>query len=172
MNKLIVENISKNNFKFFGDIIIKENTCDKISINQETTIRHNAVSKLNLNANNGTSAISIFSAIPRKKPIIIKILEKHPLATQTFLPVQNFNWLVVVAEEKNNLPNLKTLRCFKINSETGITYKTNIWHHPLLVLAKQDFWVIDRIDNNNNKKENLEEFHFNENDYAYLDLNT
>ena len=93
-------------------------------------------------------------------------------ATQTFLPIQNFDWLVVVAEEKNNAPNLESLRCFKINSEFGVTYKTNVWHHPLLVLKKQDFWIVDRINNKESNNENLVEFNFNENDYAYINLNT
>ena len=87
----------------------------------------------------------------------IKILEKHPLATQTFLPIQNFDWLAVVAEEKNNLPNLESLRCFKINSEFGVTYRTNVWHHPLLVLKKQDFWIVDRINNKERNNEIMKE---------------
>jgi len=76
------------------------------------------------------------------------------------------------SEEKNNLPNLESLRCFKINSEFGITYRTNVWHHPLLVLKKQDFWIVDRINNKERNNENLVEFYFNENDYAYINLNT
>ena len=165
MNELPIETVNQEAFLPFGDIIEK-------TINQGTTIRHSEISKLNLNTNNGESYISIFSGEPRKFPIEIKILEKHPLATQTFLPIQNFDWLVVVAEEKNNLPNLESLKCFKINSEFGITYRTNVWHHPLLVFKKQDFWIVDRINNKERNNENLVEFYFNENDYAYINSNT
>ena len=69
------------------------------------------------------------------------------------------------------MPNLNTLRCFKVNSETGVTYKTNTWHHPLLVTKNQDFWVIDRINNFEKNNENLAEFYFDEKDYVYIDLN-
>ena len=171
MNILPIETINQETFLPFGDIIEKTNSNKKLTINQGTTIRHSEISKLNLNTNNGDSYISIFSGEPRKFPIEIKILEKHPLATQTFLPIQNFDWLVVVAQEENNMPNLNTLRCFKVNSETGVTYKTNTWHHPLLVTKNQDFWVIDRINNFEKNNENLEEFYFDEKDYVYIDLN-
>jgi ureidoglycolate hydrolase len=53
----------------------------------------------------------------------------------------------------------------------GVTYKTNTWHHPLLVTKNQDFWVIDRINNFEKNNENLEEFYFDEKDYVYIDLN-
>ena len=43
---------------------------------------------------------------------------------------------------------------------------------PLLVLKKQDFWIVDRINNKESNNENLVEFNFNENDYAYINLNT
>ena len=98
MNVLSIENINQESFSPFGDIIEKTNANKKLSINQGTTIRHSEISKLNVNTNNGDSYISIFSGEPRKFPIEIKILEKHPLATQTFLPIQNFDWLVVVAQ--------------------------------------------------------------------------
>ena len=69
------------------------------------------------------------------------------------------------------MPNLNSLRCFKVNSEMGVTYKTNTWHHPLLVTKNQDFWVIDRINNFEKNNENLVEFYFDEKDYVYVDLN-
>ena len=130
MNVLPIEIINQEAFLPFGDIIEKANSNKKLTINQGTTIRHSEISKLNLNTNNGESYISIFSGEPRKFPIEIKILEKHPLATQTFLPIQNFDWLVVVAEEKNNAPNLESLRCFKINSEyekLSLSFNENIF---------------------------------------------
>ena len=171
MNFLKIETIDENNFSPFGDIIDKKSSSKQISINQGTTKRYSEISKLNLNEKSGDSFVSIFSGKPRPFPIKIKILEKHPLATQTFLPIQNFDWLVVVAKEKNNMPNLQTLRCFIINSEIGVTYKTNTWHHPLLVTKNQDFWVIDRINNFEKNNENLEEFNFDVKDYVYIDLN-
>ena len=69
--------------------------------NQGTTKRFHEISELDLYLEKGRPFISIFEGSPRPKPIIIKILEKHPLGSQTFLPVQDYKWLTVVASEIN-----------------------------------------------------------------------
>ena len=160
MFKIKIEEINKEEFSPFGHLIEKNNSKKKFSINQGTTERFHQVSKLNLNSDNGEPSISIFEGTPRPKPILLKIMEKHPLATQTFLPIQDFNWLTVVALEVNGLPDLRTMRCFMLCGKTGLTYNKNIWHHPLLVLKKQDFWIVDRINDLENKDKNLTEYNF------------
>ena len=160
MIKLKIEEINENEFLPFGHLIQKKNSKDEYIINQGTTKRFHEISELDLYLEKGRPFISIFEGSPRPKPIIIKILEKHPLGSQTFLPVQNYKWLTVVASEINGLPDLESLRCFSLNGNTGITYKKNIWHHPLLVFKKQDFWVVDRVNNDEDKFKNLIEYNF------------
>ena len=170
MNNISIEQLDINIFSKFGDIIQKKNALDLRSINQGTTTRYHNISKLSLESKNGNSAISIFSGSPRDLPIEIKIMEKHPIASQTFLPIQDYDWLIVVCEEKNELPDLSTLRCFQVDGDTGITYNKNIWHHHLLVKKKQDFWVIDRINDQENSSINLQEYHFNNNEIRVINL--
>ena len=97
-------------------------------------------------------------------------MEKHPIASQSFLPIQNYDWLIVVCEEKNEVPDLSTLRCFHVNGDTGVTYNKNVWHHPLLVKKKQDFWVIDRINDQEDSSINLKEYHFTNNETRFITL--
>ena len=170
MNNISIEQLDINIFSKFGDIIQKKNALDLRSINQGTTTRYHNISKLSLESKNGNSSISIFSGSPRDLPIEIKIMEKHPIASQSFLPIQDYDWLIVVCEEKNELPDLSTLRCFQVDGDTGITYNKNIWHHPLLVKKKQDFWVIDRINDQENSSINLQEYHFNNNEIRVINL--
>jgi ureidoglycolate lyase len=170
MNNISIEQLDINTFSKFGDIIQKKNALELRSINQGTTTRHHNISKLSLESKNGNSSISIFSGSPRDLPIEIKIMEKHPIASQSFLPIQDYDWLIVVCEEKNELPDLSTLRCFQVDGDTGITYNKNIWHHPLLVKKKQDFWVIDRINEQENSSINLQEYHFNNNEIRVINL--
>jgi ureidoglycolate lyase len=170
MNKISIEQLDINIFSKFGDIIQKKNALELRSINQGTTTRHHNISKLSLESKNGNSAISIFSGIPRSFPLEIKIMEKHPIASQSFLPIQDYDWLIVVCEEKNELPDLNTLRCFHVDGDTGITYNQNVWHHPLLVKKKQDFWVIDRINDQENPSINLQEYHFENNETRFINL--
>jgi ureidoglycolate lyase len=170
MNNISIEQLDINTFSKFGDIIQKKNALELRSINQGTTTRYHNISKLSLESKNGNSSISIFSGSPRDLPIEIKIMEKHPIASQSFLPIQDYDWLIVVCEEKNELPDLSTLRCFQVDGDTGITYNKNIWHHPLLVKKKQDFWVIDRINDLENSSINLQEYHFNNNEIRVINL--
>ena len=170
MNNITIEQIDTNIFSRFGNIIEKKNALELRSINQGTTTRYHNISELDLESKNGNSSISIFSSIPRDLPIEIKIMEKHPVASQSFLPIQNYDWLIVVSEEKNELPNLDTLRCFHVNGDTGVTYNKNVWHHPLLVKKKQDFWVIDRINDQEDTSINLKEYYFTYNETRYITL--
>jgi ureidoglycolate lyase len=170
MNKISIEQLDINIFSKFGDIIQKKNALELRSINQGTTTRYHNISKLSLESKNGNSAISIFSGSPRDLPIEIKIMEKHPIASQSFLPIQDYDWLIVVCEEKNELPDLNTLRCFHVDGDTGITYNQNVWHHPLLVKKKQDFWIIDRINDQEDSFINLKEYHFENNETRFINL--
>ena len=170
MNNIPIEKLDSNVFSRFGNIIEKKNASELRSINQGTTTRYHNISELDLESKNGNSGISIFSGLPRDLPIEIKIMEKHPIASQSFLPIQDYDWLIIVSEEKNELPDLNTLRCFHVNGDTGITYNKNIWHHPLLVKKKQDFWVIDRINDKEDTSINLEEYHFTNNETRFITL--
>ena len=170
MNIISVEQLDTDIFSRFGNIIQKKNALELRSINQGTTTRHHNISKLSLESKNGNSGISVFSGSPRSFPLEIKIMEKHPIASQSFLPIQDYDWLVVVSEEKNELPDLSTLRCFHVNGDTGITYHENVWHHPLLVRKKQDFWVIDRINDQEDASINLKEYNFTNNETRFITL--
>ena len=170
INKIEIENINLDNFSEFGHVIQKESAFKKITINQGTTVRHHNISDLELNNEDGIPTISIFSGSPRNIPIEIKIMEKHPIASQSFLPVQNIDWLIVVSREKDGMPDLDTMRCFHVEGDFGITYKKNVWHHPLLVRKNQDFWIVDRIKKSENPSINLKEYHFKENQIRHLIL--
>jgi len=169
MIKIKIEEINKENFLPFGHLIQKNNCVKEFNINQGTTKRFHQISNLELNLEKGEPSISIFEGTPRPRPILIKIMEKHPLATQTFLPIQDFNWLTVVALENTSLPDLSSLRCFSVNGSTGLSYNINTWHHPLLVLKKQDFWVVDRINDLEEKNKNLTEYNFHSDEHFCID---
>ena len=170
MNNISIEQLDASDFSKFGRIVEKKNALELRSINQGTTTRYHNISELDLESKNGISSISIFSGTPRNLPIEIKIMEKHPVASQSFLPIQDYDWLVVVSEEKNELPDLNTLRCFHVNGDTGITYNKNVWHHPLLVKKKQDFWVVDRINDQEDTSINLKEYNFTKNETRFITL--
>ena len=69
-----------------------------------------------------------------------KMLEKHPLGSQAFYPIEDKRWLVVVA----SAPEPESVCAFWASGRQGVNYHQNVWHHPLLVIESQQFVIIDR----------------------------
>ena len=79
----------------------------------------------------------------------IKMMEKHPLGSQAFIPMKETKFLVFVAP-KGKKPNVKKIESFIIPKQTGINYKPGIWHFPLISTKNMNFLVIDRKGIGNN----------------------
>jgi ureidoglycolate lyase len=85
-------------------------------------------------------------------------MERHPLGTQAFYPLQDRPWLLVVSNADDPL-DPAGLKAFRASGIQGVNYARNIWHHPLLVLEPDsDFLIVDR----GGEGDNLEEVWFSE----------
>lgn len=169
-NMLTKSTIDADSFKPFGSLISIGNERRKFSINDGYCERFDEMSIVEIEDEKAKPIISIFSAIPRKRPIKIDYLEMHPLGSQTFLPIHKRDWLIIVASDQGGVPDISSTKCFKVKGNQGITYKPYTWHFPLLVDLEQDFWVIDRSSKNDQSKENLKEYFFRkEDEELYLD---
>lgn len=72
----------------------------------------------------------------------LKKLERHPHATQTFVPIEAGRYLVVVcAAAADGSPDLATLRALIGDEKHAITYGQNVWHHGLTVLDARTRFV-------------------------------
>ena len=68
-------------------------------------------------------------------PMRVKVLERHPHSSQTFIPVNAARYLVIVAPDKSDgSPELEGARCFLADGRQGITYRRGLWHHDMTVL--------------------------------------
>ena len=148
--KIIIKpkKITRKNFKKFGDLI-----CTKkirpININNGYAKRFDNLCKINTSLRKGNTIVSIFSAKKRKFPMSIKMMEKHPLGSQAFVPMNETTFLVFVAP-KGKRPNTKKIESFIVPKQTGINYKPGIWHFPLISSKNMNFLVIDRKGIGNN----------------------
>ena len=79
----------------------------------------------------------------------IDMMEKHPLGSQAFIPMDDTSFLVFVAP-KGKKPNIKNIKSFVVPKQTGINYKPGIWHFPLISKKNMNFLVIDRKGKGNN----------------------
>ena len=150
--KIIIKpkKITRKNFKKFGDLI-----CTKkirpININNGYAKRFDNLCKINTSLRKGNTIVSIFSAKKRKFPMSIKMMEKHPLGSQAFIPMNETKFFVFVAP-KGKKPNINRIKSFIVPKQTGINYKPGIWHFPLISNKNMNFLVIDRKGIGNNLK--------------------
>ena len=145
-----IELLTKAGFAPFGDVI-EIDGAQHYPINQGFAERFNDLAHVDVSAEGGSVNISLAVAKPRPQPIGIKLMERHPLGSQIFYPLQDRPWLVLVCA---NPLDGKTYRCFRATGRQGINYARNAWHHPLLVLDPESrFLVVDRKGPGNNLEE-------------------
>ncbi len=144
-----IETLTKEAFAPFGDVVEIERA-QHYTINQGFAERFNNLANIDVSTEGGEVNISIFTAIPRPKPIEIKLMERHPLGSQLFYPLQNEDWLVLVCAD----PLVESsYRLFQATGRQGVNYARNAWHHPLLVHNNGKFMIIDRKGAGNNLEE-------------------
>lgn len=130
-------------FAPFGEVIETAGHTPRL-INEGTSERYDDLSPVDVLANGGRPLISIFKATPRPLPFVVKGLERHPLSSQAFYPLDGLPYLVVVAESAD-APWERRIRAFRAAGHQGVNYRRNTWHHALLALGKTcHFLVVDR----------------------------
>ena len=142
-------------FRPFGDVIEPDNAAAIRLINGGTTTRFHDVATVDVSAEGGRPLISIFRGKPFARPVTIRMVERHPLGTQAFVPLESRPYLVVVAPDKGGRPGEPM--AFLAAGNQGVSYARDTWHHPLVALGEvSDFLVVDR----GGEGSNLEEFFF------------
>ncbi len=146
--------LSRQAFAPFGDVL-EVAGANHFAINQGTTERYHDLARLDLDNVGGKPIVSIFETQPRALPIQLEVMERHPLSSQAFYPLQDRNWLIVVASGDDPLA-LENLKAFRATGRQGINYAANTWHHPLLVFDTDSrFLIIDRKGPGDNCEERI-----------------
>lgn len=159
--RLVPEPLTVAAFAPFGTVIEADHARSHL-INAGRTRRFHALAEPDCAAEGGHPIISIFRGTPWPAPVRITMLERHPLGSQAFVPMQPQPWIAVVAER----PDPLTCRAFLARGDQGLQLSRGVWHHPLIVLSPmQDFLVVDRAGPGNN----LEEIAFDEGAAPTLD---
>ena len=142
MKKLAIEPLTRAAFKPFGDVIELDGA-KQIPINLGTTIRFHDLAKIDVEEQNGRPLVNLFRGQPRVLPFEVKMMERHPLGSQAFIPLTAGRYLVVVAPAGEFDPS--QMRAFWTDAWQGVNYAKGVWHHPLLALDRvSDFVVVDR----------------------------
>jgi ureidoglycolate lyase len=130
-------------FAPFGDVIETEGR-DSSWINERTCRRFDDLATVDVGEADGRPLLSIFEASPRPLPLKICTLERHPLSSQAFYPLQSQPFLIVVAANVA-VPDAGGIRVFLSSGSQGVNYRRNTWHHSLIAIdRKSSFLVVDR----------------------------
>ena len=88
--------VTKTNFATFGDLISSEDV-KPMDINAGYAKRFDNLANISTSKNEGKTIVSIFSALKRTFPMKIDMMEKHPLGSQTFVPMKETTFITFVA---------------------------------------------------------------------------
>ncbi|MEM6818713.1 MAG: ureidoglycolate lyase [Pseudomonadota bacterium] len=82
-------------------------------------------------------------------PCEMTVVERHPLGSQAFLPLDTLHYVIAVAPPQPQ-PDPTLFQGFVVPPRTGINMRAGVWHVPLLgSKVGQTFAVIDRATEDN-----------------------
>ena len=135
--------LDADSFAPFGEVIEAEGRAWRW-INDGTTQRFDDLARIDVTQSQGRPLVSIFRARPQAVPFQVRSLERHPMSSQCFFPLDGRPFLVIVAEAGEQ-PIATRIRAFLSSGRQGVNYRRNTWHHSLIALDQiSNFLVVDR----------------------------
>jgi ureidoglycolate lyase len=122
-------------------------------INAGTSRRADMPGVLSLHEDGGQPAACVFRASAQAPHGSWRVLERHRLGSQTFVPMavhgddlndRSAPLGVLLVALGDLTPDLATLRAFWFTAQQAFTLKPGTWHHPLIAWRESDFWVMER----------------------------
>ncbi len=139
---LLVTPLSREAFAPFGDVLDACGPADDVAnAGAAHVFRDRAAA--DYTAEDGRIRFNVVRTAPRRLPLAIEMLERHPLSSQLFSPLAAADWLVVVAPAGMLDPD--AIVAFRARPDQAVSYRRGVWHHPLIALDRaSDFLVVDR----------------------------
>ena len=139
--EIVAEPLTREAFARFGEVIDTQGT-ESFPINQGRTERFHALAGVELLGDDPRAILSVFRGQPLE-PLVITLMERHPLGSQAFVPINNHPFLAVVAPPGDC--DEAAIRGFLARGTPGLSYRAGTWHAPVLPLeADADYLVVDR----------------------------
>lgn len=137
-------------FSPFGHVIAAKGAPDML-INQGKCGRFHDLSRP-VTDSAGVISISLFVARTITLPTTLEMVERHPLGSQSFLPMTDDPFLVIVAPDRGGTPGRPVV--FLTDGTQGVTYAPGTWHGVLTALSGPGrFAVVDRVGPGDNLQE-------------------
>lgn len=134
--------LTREAFGPFGDVI--DDTGETVfSTNDGTALRIHELGIADCQAEGGRTLFSIFRMKRPSVPEAVRLMERHPISSQAFVPLGVVRFVALVARPGTR-PRASDLRAFVTNGRQGVNYRCGTWHYPLIALDPGDFLVVDR----------------------------
>lgn len=149
MTTIKAQPITAEAFAPYGELLTPRDRADRM-INAGRCERHHALATVERNG--GEAIISIFRSEPVSLPYDCVLLERHPLGSQAFMPLNGEPWLSVVAPDEGGRPGAPL--AFLVPAGMGVNLRAGVWHGVLTPLDHAaDFLVVDRDGDGENLQE-------------------
>lgn len=123
-------------------------------INQGMCDRFHDLARIEIADEEGSPGISIGHGRPYDLPLNLKMVERHPLGSQAFIPLGPDPFLVIVAPDEAGRPGRPL--AFLTSPGQGVSYHPDTWHGVLTPLARPaSFLIVDRIGPGSNLAEHF-----------------
>lgn len=153
--KILAHTLTREAFAPFGEVIDK--AAAAVLINGGKARRFDNGIFAQATGVDARVAIGLVEAAPYLFPLELRMVERHPLGSQAFVPVEPARFLIVVCPDENGTPGAPL--AFVSGFGQGVNYFPGTWHAVLSPIEEvQTFVVVDRKGDGSN----TEEFHFPE----------
>ncbi len=131
---LVVEPLTVAAFSPFG-FVVSAGLRAGTSANQGTALRFDFCAELSSTRPQARANLAVFRSTQKSLPFALRLFEKHPCSTQTFLPMVCRRYLICVAPTSaDGGPDVLSARAFVCGPGQGISYHVDVWHHPIIAL--------------------------------------
>ena len=142
MKRIPIQPLTREAFAPFGQVIERDGA-PNFPINAGKCTRYHDLAKIETTGEQARPMISLLRGEPYPLPLELGMVERHPLGSQAFVPLTDFPFLVVVAEETEGGPGEPI--AFRTAPGQGVNIGRNVWHGILTPLdGVSDFAVVDR----------------------------
>lgn len=125
-HQIHIESLTSDSFSPFGEVLVPPAQHGRTYF--ETSLRNDR-------PHVGTSLSLCRVEVAKKLPINASQMERHEKSSQSFIPLGEASFLILVAPHApGGGPDMTRARAFIAEGGVGVTYGANVWHHPLSVL--------------------------------------
>lgn len=138
---LFVEPMTAADFSPYGDVFDDAGRADWL-VNQGRCARHHDRARVDFST--GRAGISVFKAEECRLPYKLEMVERHPLGSQCFIPVNGVPLLVIVASDEEGVP--VDPRAFLTLPGQSVNLLRGTWHGVVTPIGGRGIYaVVDRI---------------------------